>query len=196
MPGIDTDGLRAAADLLDSMQTLDSPEDVAVIAGDMRAMLDDLAAAVSRAREASAATMWRAGMSAADIGAALGVSRQRAHVLASAGMRDGWGTATIPSDAGSDPRSEYNAYLEASYLAAETACAGQLVKPQYRSGSAAVDPRRFWWLRGPRPMYAASEELCRHWRTGEHATAGPDGLPLTYTEWLAQTREPHPDTHA
>jgi len=194
VPAIDTDTLRGAADLLDTLQTLDSPEDVAVLAGEMRAMLDNLANAVTRAREASAASMWRAGMSAAEIGAALGVSRQRAHVLATAGMRDGWGVASIPD--ASDPRAEYDAYLHAEYLAAEAATSGQMVKPEYRSGPAAVDPRRFFWLQGKPPMYAASEELQRYWSAGEHATAGPDGLPLTYTAWLALRREPHPSTHA
>jgi hypothetical protein len=105
-------------------------------------------------------------------------------------VRAGWGTSTGRADAGTDARAEYDAYLEAAYLAAEAATRGQLVKPQYRSGPNAVDPRRFFWLRGPAPMYAASEELHAYWQTGEYgANTTHDGRPLTFTEWTAQTRE-------
>jgi hypothetical protein len=193
---IETDTLRAAADVLDRLGTLDNPEDAACLAAEARAVLDGLANALTRAREASAAALYRAGMSAAEIGAALGVSRQRAHVLASAGMRQGWGETSGPASAGTDPRAEYDAYLEAAYLAAETATCGQLVKPQYRSGSNAVDPRRFFWRRGAAPTYAASEELLRYWGMGEHwrtsdAPSGPRA-PLTFTAWQAQQREETP----
>jgi hypothetical protein len=193
---VETDSLRAAADVLDRLATLDNPSDAACLAAEIRAMLDSAATALSRAREASAATLARSGLSAAEIGRAFGVSRQRAHQLASAGMRAGWGETAGRADAGTDPRAEYDAYLEAAYLAAEAATCGQLVKPQYRAGPNAVDPRRFFWRRGPAPAYAASEELLAYWRTGEFACADPDGLPLTFTAWQAATREQHPDTHA
>jgi hypothetical protein len=192
---IETDTLRAAADVLDRLGTLDNPSDAACLAAEARAVLDGLANVLTRAREASAAALWRSGMSASEVGAALGVSRQRGHQLASAGMRQGWGDAG-KAGAGTDTRAEYDAYLEAAYLAAEEATRGQLVKPEHRAGPDAVDPRRFFWRQGKAPMHAASEELHAYWRTGEFAQAGPDGLPLTFTAWLAAAREQHPDTHA
>jgi hypothetical protein len=198
-PAMDTDGLRSAADVLDRLASMGdaSPADAAILAAEVREMLAGLASALTRARETSAAALYQTGLSARELGEVLGVSRQRAHLLASAGMRATWGeTATGRADAGSDPRAEYDAYLEASYQAAETACNGQLVRAQDR---ATVDPKSFWWRRGPLRVSAVSEELARYWGLGEHfRSAGePTGprVPLTFTAWQAQQRETEPAAH-
>jgi len=71
----------------------------------------------------------------------------------------------------------------APYVAAEEATRGVMVSCGHEGK---VDPRRFFWLNGRPPMYAASEELLAYW-DGEK-TPGTR-RPLSFAQWQAQTRE-------
>jgi hypothetical protein len=121
-------------------------------------------------------------MSLAQIGEALGVSRQRAHQRVSR-ARDRrqaeWGTVA-PIRATPDPRTAFEAYCEAAYLAAESACRGYLVTRQgERQG---IDGRGFYLAHGRRlAVRWASEELREHWATA--------GRPLAWSAWRSQTSD-------
>jgi len=185
LPSVDSRTLESALWALGELEArTDLPAaDTAALAREVQDMLGYVDGALARMREDVAHAMYQRGMSLAAIGETLGFSRQRAHQLVGRARRRDMPERLIPADSGMGARHDYDVYLHSLYVAAEEATRGVLVSRRHEGN---VDPRRFYWLNGRPPMYAASEELLTYW--DEEKTPGTR-RPLSYAQWQAQSRE-------
>lgn len=132
---------------------------------------------IAAVRDDTAVSLADAGLTFAEVGECLGISRQRAHQLvqrARARRQAEWGHADIPEVR--EPRSDFADYCTAMLGHAEKACNGYLVSR--RGEREAVDGRGFYTPHGRRlPARWASDELLEHWAAV--------GRPMTWQQWQA-----------